>query len=117
MTRKELEKLELVSINEEIPPLTSIYIIVSRKKHYSGFKMYEVYGVRNVKGDIVWAKKLTNSCDVIHFREKYEYGSMIKGFDIDSLECNVIHLFGAYFKVDGIGFSDFYITSLKGCEE
>ena len=116
MTRKELEQLELVSINEVIPLLTSIYIIVSKKKHDSGFKKYEVYGVRNVKGDIEWAKKLTQNCDVIHFREKNDFRNMIKGFEIDSLECNVIHLFGTTFKVDGMGFSDFYITPLKEVE-
>ena len=45
MTKDELNKLEKITFTEEIPLLDELYVVVSNKKHDSGYKMYKIYGV------------------------------------------------------------------------
>ena len=92
MTKAELEKLESIRFDEEVPLLTEIYVVVDRKKHDSGYRMLNIYGC-NQKN--TFAKKLSCCSDVIHFNfdvKTIDYLKLLP-FSMDSLECNVIRYF------------------------
>ena len=64
MKRNELEKLEKISYDEEIPLLDELYIVVSNRKHDSGYNMYKVYGVAyGYNRKITYAKYLSEISD------------------------------------------------------
>lgn len=116
MTRDELEKLESIRFNEEVPLLTEIFVVVDRKKHDSGYRILNIYG-RNQNH--TFAKKLSGCSDVINFNfdiKTIDYLKLIS-FSIDSLECNVIRYFihnhRLKFKVVGLPLSDYYITVVE----
>lgn len=124
MTRNELEQLEHRKWDEKTPLLDEIYVIVDRKKHDSGYRYLNIYGV--AYGDKfkvkIYCKQLSNSSDVIHlrfdiknielFNNKYGYSPI----SIDSLECNVTRYFvrdDRYkFKV-GFALNDFDLTLVE----
>ena len=124
MTRKELEQLEHRQWSENTPLLDEIHLIVDRKKHDSGFRLLNVYGIayNEDHSQKVYCKRLTNSSDVIDF--KYEIKDLealnknwgFPPFSIDCLECNVIRYFarqGKYkFRV-GKELSSFEITLVE----
>lgn len=124
MTRKELEQLEHRKWDENTPLLDEIYVIVDRKKHDSGFRYLNIYGVAyDRKMQIkLYSKQLTNCSDVIQFRfniknvDKFNSQWGYPPISVDSLESNVIRYFvrnDRYkFKV-GLALSDFDITVVE----
>lgn len=124
MTRKELEQLEHRQWSENTPLLDEIYLIVDRKKHESGFRLLNIYGIAysDDYSQKVYCKRLTNSSDIIHI--KYEIKDLAKlnndwgfpPFSIDCLECNVIRYFAKHNKYKfrvGLELSDFDITLVE----
>lgn len=115
MTRDELEKLESIKFNEDIPLLTEIFVVVDEKNHESGYRILNIYGCNQ---DNTFAKKLSGCSDVIHFNFEVKNIDYLKllPFSVDSLECNVIrylvHNPRLKFKV-GLPLSDFYITVVE----
>ena len=119
LTRKELEKLEVVD-SYSIDNIDELYFVVDRSKHDSGYRRINVYGVKfDNKRNIMWAKKLTDCSDVMHFNirtnEVERLNDTFDLFSLDSQECNVFRLFGvarrqATIKVEGCFMSDFFIT-------
>ena len=113
MTRDELEKLESIRFDEEVPLLTEIYVVVDRKKHDSGYRILNIYGCNQ---DHTFAKKLSGCSDVIHFNFDVNTINYRVPFSVDSVECNVIRYFVhnhiLKFKV-GLPLSDFYITVVE----
>lgn len=115
MTRDELEKLESIRFDEEVPLLTEIYVVVDGKKHDSGYRMLNIYGCNQ---DNTFAKKLSCCSDVIHFNFDIKTIDYLKlmPFSVDSLECNVIRYFfhnpRLKFKV-GLPLSDYYIIVVE----
>ncbi len=114
MTRDELEKLESIKFNEDIPLLNEIYVVVDKKEHESGYRILNIYG-RNQ--DNTFAKKLSCS-DVIHFDFDVKTIDYLKitPFSVDSLECNVIRYFirNPKFKFRvGLPLSCYYITVVE----
>lgn len=108
-----------------MPLLDTLYVVSSAKKHESGYKFIEVYGIAYGKNnEIVFAKKLTDCADVIHvsvdlktFDPKYlETTKFFDGtflYKVDFMEKGVAHYFPGFartkFRVDGCGFSDFRV--------
>lgn len=112
MLKKELELLEF---EENDPPLLNeLYVVVSNKKHDSGYKKYKIYGIaRDDKGKIVYKKCLSTISDVIHFEtyEKISLGTL----NIDSIETNLFRFFilgPKKFKVTG-RLSDFCVEVVR----
>lgn len=115
MIRDELEELESVRFNEDIPLLTEIYVVIDRKKHDSGYQILNIYGCNQ---DKTFAKKLSGCSDVIHFNFDVKTIDCLEliPFSMDSLECNVIRYFihnpKLKFRV-GLPLSDYYITVIE----
>ena len=97
MTKKELEKLELITYDEAIPLLDELYVVVSNKKHDSGYKMYKIYGiVYGNNREIIYAKCLSEWVDVINIVPTClnEWnGHYLPLLSIDSTETNLICIF------------------------
>ena len=120
MTKKELEKLEKIAFLEEIPLVDELYIVVSNKKHDSGYKMYKIYGVvydDENRREITYAKCLSEWSDAIHivptFLNKYgDYYSPV--LSMDSMETNLFRIFvpNARIKVK-YNLSDFEFEIVK----
>ena len=96
MKKKELEKLEMIKYDEEIPLLDELYVIVSNKKHDSGYKKYKIYGIADSYGKTTYAKCLSEWSDVIHIvptflNEWSNYYAPV--LSIDSVETNLFHIF------------------------
>ena len=97
MTKDELNKLEKITFTEEIPLLDELYIVVSKKKHDSGYKMYKIYGVAyDNNNEITYAKCLSEWADVIHIiptclNECGDYHSPV--LSMDSMETNLFRIF------------------------
>ena len=103
MKKKELLELPNSDWQEEIPLLDEIYVISTRRKHDSGYKILDVYGVARTNGKISYAKKISGCSDVIDFKmppimEKYandrffnQYGVRLMGVDYE--ESNVARHF------------------------
>lgn len=109
MTKKELELLEF---EENDPPLLDcLYVVVSNKKHESGYKKYKIYGTtRDSKGNLVYKKCLSTMSDVIHF-ETIDFGTL----NVDSIETNLFRFFvfgPKRFKVTG-RLSDFCVEVVR----
>ena len=118
MAKKKLEKLEKIAFLEEIPLLDELYVIVSNKKHDSGYKMYKIYGVaygNNRK--ITYAKCLSECSDVIHIVPtilKEWNGGYLPLLSIDSIETNLIRIFVRLAKIKvKYNLSDFEFEIVK----
>lgn len=122
MKRKELEQLENRAFVGDTPLLDEIYVVIDRKKHYSGYKLLNIYGIARDDNDyhnILYKKQLSACSDAIHFKfdiktlNRLNYGMI---FSMDSTECNVtryfIHDHKYRFKV-GLSLSDFDITIVE----
>ena len=118
MTKKELEKLEVATHDEEIPLLDDLYFIVSNDIHDSGYKMYKIYGIAYGKNrEITYAKCLSEISDVIHIVPTFlnEYGDYYSPvLSMDSMETNLIRIFvpNARIKVK-YNLSDFEFEIVK----
>ena len=118
MKKKELEKLELITYNEDIPLLDELYVIVSNKKHDSGYKMYKIYGFAYGNNrEITYAKCLSEISDVIHIDPTFliEWSNYYAPvLSIDSIETNLFHIFvrNAKIKVK-YNLSDFEFEIVK----
>lgn len=118
MKKKELEKLELITYDEAIPLLDELYVIVSNKKHDSGYKKYKIYGIAyGNNGKITYAKCLSEWSDVIHIVPTFliEWNSYYSPvLSIDSIETNLFHIFvrNAKIKVK-YNLSDFEFEIVK----
>ena len=97
MKKKDLEKLELITYNEDIPLLDELYVVISNKKHDSGYKMYKIYGVAYGNNrEITYAKCLSEISDVIHIVPTFlnECGAYyLPVLSMESIETNLIHIF------------------------
>ncbi len=108
MTKKELEQLEY---DGNPPLLDNLYVVVSNKKHDSGYKMYKIYGVAYKRDGDNYQKCLSECSDVINF-------SLPQGFmhlNVDSIETNMFRFFlsGEYkFVVKG-NLSSFIVDIVK----
>lgn len=109
MIKKELEQLEY---ENNTPPLfNQLYVVISNRKHDSGYKMYKIYGINYENGENVYEKCLGEISDVIHF-------SLPHGFmhlNVDSIETNMFRFFldGDYkFNVKG-RLSSFIVDIVK----
>ena len=117
MKKKDLERLKLVAYNENIPLLDELYVVVSNKKHDSGYKKYKIYGIANSDGKTTYAKCLSEWSDVIHIVptvliEWSNYYAPL--LSIDSVETNLFHIFvrNAKIKVK-YNLSDFEFEIVK----
>ena len=118
MKKKDLERLELIAYNEDIPLLDELYVVVSNKRHESGYKTYKVYGVAHGdKREITYAKCLSEISDVIHIIPTFvnECGSYyLPLLSIDSIETNMFRIFVRNSKIKvKANFSDFEIEIVK----
>lgn len=118
MKKKDLEKLELITYDEAIPLLDELYVVVSNKKHDSGYKMYKIYGIADSDGKTTYAKCLSEWSDVIHIVPTFliEWGNNYYApvLSIDSIETNLFHIFvrNAKIKVK-YNLSDFEFEIVK----
>ena len=118
MKKNELKKLEKITFDEEIPLLDELYVIVSIKKHDSGYKTYKVYGIAHGdKREITYAKCLSEYSDVIHIIPTFvrECGSdYLPLLSIDSIETNMFRIFVRHSKIKvKETLSDFEIEIVK----
>ena len=118
MKKSELKKLEKITFDEEIPLLDELYVIVSIKKHDSGYKMYKIYGIAHGdKREITYAKCLSEFSDVISIVPTFvrECGSdYLPLFSIDSMETNMFRIFVRNSKIKvKETLSDFEIEIVK----
>lgn len=118
MTKKELEKLEVATHDEEIPLLDELYFVVSNDIHDSGYKMYKIYGIAYGKNrEITYAKCISEISDVIHIvptflNEWHDYYSRV--LSMDSIETNLIHIFVRKAKIKVMyRLSDFEFEIIK----
>ena len=72
-----------------------IYIIITNRKHESGYKIYESYGVSN---DWSYAKRI-GSHDVINFQQDKHPDTWRYPICIDSSETGVFRLFNSFGKI------------------
>ena len=97
MTKDELNKLEKITFTEEIPLLDELYVVVSNKKHDSGYKMYKIYGIAyGNNSEIIYAKCLSEWADVINIVPTClnEWnGHYLPLLSMDSTETNLISIF------------------------
>lgn len=118
MKRCELKNLEKYTYDEEIPLLDELYVVVSNKKHESGYKTYKVYGVAHGdKREITYAKCLSEISDVINIIPTFvnECGSYnMPLLSIDSLETNMFRIFVRKSKIKvNYTLSDFEFEIVK----
>ena len=118
MKRCELKNLEKYTYDEEIPLLDELYVVVSNKKHESGYKTYKVYGVAHGdKREITYAKCLSEISDVINIiptfvNECVSYNMPL--LSIDSLETNMFRIFVRKSKIKvNYTLSDFEFEIVK----
>ena len=118
MKRSELKKLEKITFDEEIPLLDELYVVITNKRHDSGYKTYKVYGVAHgEKREITYAKCLSEISDVIHIiptfvNECCSY--YLPLLSIDSMETNMFRIFVRKSKIKvNANFSDFEIEIVK----
>ena len=103
MKKSELKKLEKITYDEEIPLLDELYVIVSNRKHDSGYKMYKIYGIAHGdKKEITYAKCLSEISDVINIIPTFvnvcgSYNMPV--LSIDSIETNMFHIFVRHSKI------------------
>ena len=86
----------MIKYNEDIPLVDELYVIVSNKKHDSGYKKYKIYGIADSDGETTYAKCLSECSDVIHIvptflSEWSNYYAPV--LSIDSIETNLFHIF------------------------
>ena len=118
MKKDDLNKLEKVAFLEEIPLLDELYVVVSNKKHDSGYKMYKIYGIAYGNNrEITYAKCLSEYSDVIHIVPTClnEWnGYYLPLLSIDSIETDSIRIFvrNAKIKVK-YNLSDFEFEIVK----
>ena len=118
MTKDELSKLEKIAFFEEIPLLDELYVVVSNKKHDSGYKMYKIYGVAYGRNrEITYAKCLSECSDVIHVVPTFlnECGNYyLPVLSMDSIDTNSNRIFvrNAKIKVN-YNLSDFEFEIVK----
>lgn len=118
MKKRELEKLEMIKYNEDIPLLDELYVVVSNNKHDSGYKMYKIYGIAYGNNrEITYAKCLSEWADVIHIVPTFliEWSNYYAPIlSIDSIETNLFHIFvrNAKIKVK-YNLSDFEFEIVK----
>lgn len=97
MKKSELKNLENITYDEEIPLLDELYVVITNKKHESGYKTYKVYGVAHgEKREITYAKCLSEISDVINIIPTFlnECGSYyLPLLGIDSIETNMFRIF------------------------
>lgn len=97
MKRNELEKLEKITYDEEIPLLDELYIVVSNRKHDSGYNMYKIYGIAyGYNRKITYAKYLSEISDVIHIVPtsiNVCASYYLPLLSIDSIETNMFRIF------------------------
>ena len=118
MKKDDLNKLEKVAFLEEIPLLDELYVVVSSKKHDSGYKMYKIYGiVYGNNREITYAKCLSEWADAIHIVPTFlngcgDYYSPV--LSMDSMETNLVRIFvcNARIKVK-YNLSDFEVEIVK----
>ena len=118
MKRNELKKKKKITFDEEIPLLDELYVVVSRKKHDSGYKTYKVYGIAHGdKREITYAKCLSEISDVINIIPTFvkvcgSYNMPL--LSIDSIETNMFHIFVRHSKIKvKANFSDFELEIVK----
>lgn len=97
MKKSELKNLENITYGEEIPLLDELYVVVSNRKHDSGYKMYKIYGIAHGdKKEITYAKCLSEISDVINIIPTFlnvcaSYNMPL--LLIDSIETNMFRIF------------------------
>ena len=117
MKKAKLNKLEKIAFLEEIPLLDELYVVVSNKKHDSGYKMYKIYGIADSDEKTTYAKCLSEWSDVIHISPTFLINWNIyyaPVLSIDSVETNLFHIFvrNAKIKVK-YNLSDFEFEIVK----
>ena len=117
MKKTDLERLELITYDENIPLRDELYVVVWNKKHDSGYKKYKIYGIADSDGKTTYAKCLSKCSDVIHIvptflNAWYDYYAPV--LSIDSIETNLFHIFvrNAKIKVK-YNLSDFEFEIVK----
>ena len=120
MKKDDLNELEKVAFLEEIPLLDELYVVVSNKKHDSGYKMYKIYGIAyddENRREITYAKCLSECSDVIHIVPtilKEWNGGYLPLLSIDSIETNLIRIFVRLAKIKvKYNLSDFEFEIVK----
>lgn len=107
--KKELEQLEF---EHNTPPLLDqLYVVVSNRKHDSGYKMYKIYGVVYEGAEITYKKCLSECSDVINL----ECAKDFTWVRIDSIETNLFRFFltgSKKFRITG-RLSDFNVEVVR----
>ena len=97
MKRNELKKLEKITFDEEIPLLDELYVVITNKRHETGYKTYKVYGVAHgEKRKITYAKCLSDCSDIINITPTFIrcYDNLhLSVLSIDSEEPNLFRMF------------------------
>lgn len=110
MTRKELLALPRYDYTKPLPLFDELYIIPTRRKHDSGYRIIEIIGIEyvvtNNTRQIKTACKLSTCADVIMY-DLFE--QCRSGFKMDvPPDCNCIRLFTfGKFRILAHGLSDF----------
>ena len=112
--KNELLQVENQSfLNREIPLLDYFYIIPTKRKHSSGYKIMEIIGVNE---KLEYKKKLATFSDVVDiaeiFSDRHDYFTV----SIDSPDYGVLRVFSINFKfkVQHFGISSFVVDLVKG---
>ena len=117
MKKRDLERLELITYDEAIPLLDELYVVVSNKKHGSGYKKYKIYGIADSDGKTTYAKCLSEWSDVIHIVPTFliEWSNYYAPLlSIDSIETNLFHIFARNAKIKvKYNLSDFEFEIVK----
>lgn len=116
MNKKELKELEYEHFQNKIPLLTDIYIVPTRYKHDSGYKIMDIYGINRATG---YKKLIDGCCDVVQFGEIFtESRGLNDCVRMDTLGGGVLHLFtfGSLFKVE-CRLSDFSFILVKASKD
>ena len=87
MTKKELEQLEYECSTP--PLLDNLYVVVSNRKHVSGYKMYKIYGVVYERSGNTYQKCLSECSDIINFNLPHGFMHL----NVDSIETNMFRFF------------------------
>ena len=118
MKRNELEKLEKITYDEEIPLLDELYVVVSNRKHDSGYNMYKIYGIAyGYNRKITYAKYLSEISDVVHIVPtsiNVCASYYLPLLSIDSIETNMFRIFVHKSKIKvNFTLSDFEFEIVK----
>ena len=109
--KNELLKVEGEKFGKDIPLLDNIYVILTRRKHESGYMCMEIIGTN----DDGYKKKLATYCDVFDINRIFSSRQQYYTLSMDIPEYGVMRFFSMQykFKVKYYGISTFSIDVIE----